>query len=377
MLCRWILLHRRVHGKPVSINSLNFCTQRAAIENILRTELSKLLTQSFECILKIKSLFLHSEGFTNEAASKLLNRNDFLLEIKPEHMKKSFERLKKLNFEMSDIKIHPSILLQDESELLNNFQRLQEVGFKEVTAYRLANVRNIMSNSVEFNESFNFLPKNLNIVQSIFTVANIPVEMVHETKYDRDIALKAVHQLALRRYMIQQLGYKSSDIDAMWSQHSNLKARSLQSIVETARILEKIYGMPVRDLSKYMLTMQPGDIEELLAAETELALESDIDIRKVMALGPKCNLTRIKEIQKICSPYKIPNYVTRFSPKIFYINFDTLTTRLNQLSKLKRADEFFQHVTIGRVILNLGRIQTQMKFMKMDFDTAFSDTFVE
>lgn len=320
---------------------------------------------------------MYSEGFTNEHTSKLLNKNDFLLLIKPEQLKKSFQRLRKLKFETTDIKIHPSILLQDEYELLNNFQRLQEVGFKEVTAYRLANVRHIMSNCVQFNESFNFLPKNPNIVKNIFMVANIPVGEMNETKYDPEITLKAVHQMALREYFIQRHGYKSSEIDGMLQQHSILKLRSLQSIVKTAKMLENIYNTPVKNLNHCMLTMQPEEIEELLVSGSTLALESNIDVRKVMTLGAKFNLTRIKEVQMICSPFKIPDYVIAFSPKLFYMNYDTLRERLDHLSKLKQAEAFFQHVTIGRVIINMGRIRSQMKSMKMDFNTSFNDTFVE
>lgn len=289
-------------------------------------------------------------------------------------MKKSFRRLKRLNFSICDIRTHPTVLLQSDFELLNNFQRLHEIGFSEVTVYRLANIRNILSKSVHFNQCFNFLPKNINIIEHIYMVAKVPFETDDDnTQYDNEIQLSEIHRMALRSYMINCIGYTSSCVDEIWNNWPFLKVRSLQSLVESRQLLENIYKIPTNQLPKHIFSMHPEEIEELLVADNV----SGIDVRNIMTIGPKCNLTRIKEIQMICEAHKVPQYALAFSPKLFFMNVDTLKSRLNQIRKLKQGNEFLQHISIGKVILSMGRLKLYTKSEKMRFNSVFNHTFVK
>lgn len=312
-------------------------------------------------------------GFTKEQTTKLLIKNRFLLEIPPKKMIKSFQALKKLYFEKRDIKTHPKLLLQSHYELINNFQRLQEVGFHEVTAYRLANTREIMSQSVHFNQCFNFLPENRNILQNIFSVAMVSTEPIDQTAYDRDMKLGTVHRSALRNYLLHRIGYSIKDIDEIWLNYSSLKNRSLQSIDKTTRLLEQIYDMPMKNLPKLSLTMNPTEIEELL----QIGTICGVDVRKIMILAARCNAERLKEIQRICHSYNVPDYVLVHSPKLFFLNYDTLESRLNVISRLKRPNEFLRHVGIGRVILCMDRLRAYLNSKRLNFNAIFNDTFIE
>lgn len=288
-------------------------------------------------------------------------------------MKKSFQALRKLHFPTSDIKIHPNLLLQSDHQLINNFQRLQEVGFAEVTAYRLANIKKIMSKSVYFNQCFNFLPSTVNVLQNIFTVANVPCQQIVENAYDRDMKLEVVHRMALRQYMLNHIEFTPPHIDEMWHYYPVLKTRSLQSLSKSVELLEKSYNKAINKLPKHLLIMQPEDIKELLEVKTIYG----VDVREIMTMAPKCNLSRIEEIQIICRSYGIPDYALAYSPKLFFVNFDTLKNRLNRISKLKRANTFYKHAAIGKLILNMDRIKTYVETKKLDFDAVFDDLFVE
>lgn len=286
-------------------------------------------------------------------------------------MRKSFQALHKLHFEKRDIKLHPKLLLQSYFELINNFQRLQEVGFREVTAYRLAHARELLSQSVHFNQSFNFLPHR-NILQNIFAVAKVSTEPIDPSEYDRDMKLELVHQKALRKYLLNRIGYLESDIDEMW-QYYAMKSRSLQSIDKTTRLLESAYNTPMINLPKHALTMNPEEIEELL----QMGTICGIDVRKIMTIAKKCNVKRLQEIQRICYTYNMPDYTLASTPKLFFMGYDTLESRLNVISKLKRSNEFLQHVGIGRLILGMDRLKTNVNSKNLDFDTVFDDSFIE
>lgn len=324
--------------------------------------------------LRISTIFPHQTGgFTKEATTKLLTKNRFLLEIPPKKLRKSFQALRKLHFHQGDIKTHPKVLLQSHYELINNFQRLREVGFNEVTAYRLANIREIMTRSVHFNQCFNFLPPNQNILQNIFAVAKVPTEPIDATAYDRNMKLEEVHQKALRKYMLDRIGYSNEDIDDIWHNYSIVRNRSLKSIDQTTRLLEAVYDTPMKHLAKHSLTMNPEEIEELLKIDTICG----INVRKIMSVIPRCNVERLREIEKICFAYDVPDYVLAFSPKLFSVNSNTLENRLNMISKLQRPNRFLQHVAIGRLILCMDRLRTYLESTSLDFDSVVNESFIQ
>lgn len=287
-------------------------------------------------------------------------------------MRKSFQALQKLHFEKRDIQIHPKLLLQSYYELINNFQRLQEVGFREVTAYRLAHANELMSQSVHFNQCFNFLPHR-NILHNIFAVAKVSTGPIDQSAYDRDMKLELVHQKALRKYMLDRIGYSDADIDNIWQNYAFMKSRSLQSLDKTTRLLESVYDTPMINVPKVALSMNPEDIEELLQMDTICG----VDVRKIMTIEKKCNVERLENIQRVCHAYNVPDYVLAFAPKLFFVNVDTLKNRLNEISKLKRSNEFLQHVGIGRLIVCMDRLQTYVSLKGMKFSTVFNDSFVE
>lgn len=319
------------------------------------------------------NLFIQSGGYTKEATTKLLMKNPFLHNISPKEMRQSFQALQKLNIEKRDIKTHPKLLLQTHFQLLNNFQRLLEVGFKEVTAYRLANAKEIFSQSVHFNQCFNFLPTNQNILNNIFSKAKILTESIDHTAYDRNMKLETVHRMALKKYMIDHIGYSVKDIDALWYKFAQLKNRSLLSIDRSVRLLESIYNKPMKDLPMRSLAMHPEEIEQMLHVDTVCG----VDVRNLMILGARCNLARLREIKQICRSYNILDYVLGYSPKLFFMNYDTLQDRLNVISKLERANEFFKHVAIGRVILFMERLRYYCESKSMDFNKVFNDNFIK
>lgn len=280
--------------------------------------------------------------------------------------------MKRLNFSTGDIKTHPHILLQSDFQLLNNYQRLQEVGFNDVSLFRLANFKNIFSRSIHFNQSFNFLSQGINVYENIFKVANVSVD-TKNINYSRDMKLKSIHQMALRNYLTNCIEYSLREIDKIWLIYPSIHTRSLRSIHESAQLLEEMYGTAVKQLPKFILTMQPEEIKELRDAETV----NGIDVRKIMTLQAKCNLTRIKELQSVFEDYKIPDCVIINYPKLFTMNVDTLKERLNIVCKMKRGREFLQHAAVGSLIYRIGSIEIFAKSKGKSFDSIFNDHFIE
>lgn len=325
--------------------------------------------------LKKSSIFFSilSSEWSQEMSTKFVSKNKFLLDIKPHELKKSLQRLKRLEYSVSDIRTHPTALLQNDFQLLNNFHRLKEVGFANVTLHRLANVKKIMSKSVHFNQTFNFLPKNINILQHIHSVAKVAYTPNDNMTYEPEMQLETVHKIALRNFMLNHIKYSPPILDEIYFKYPGLGVRSLGSIQQSATLLEGAFKTTINQLPQYILTMQPEDIQEMLDEGTVCG----IDVRNVMVSSRRCNLERIREIQKIFHSYKIPEYVLGLTPILFSMNFDTLRERIDTICKLKRANEFLNHIDIGKVISIMGRLRICTDSRNMQFGDVFNDDFVE
>lgn len=209
-------------------------------------------------------------------------------------------------------------------------------------------------------------------MENIYTVAKVPFDKI-DTYYDREIQLDSLHRRALRNYMLNFMEYASPDMDEIWFNFPSLKARSLQSFVESKQLLEDTYNLPIKQLPKFILTMEPEEIKELLTVDTV----SGINVRDLMTLAPRCNLARIRDIQIVCNTYKVPDYALAFSPKLFFLNVETLKQRLDQIMKFEQYDEFLRHVSIGRVILGMGRLKIYAASQRKRFNSIFNEKFVK
>lgn len=374
-MLKWTLNHVKTFKRHKSSCPAKYSSEE--IDTVLRSEMSKLmncipLEDSILIKIILAYIFNQTGGIRKEITAKLIEKNNFLLQIKPEKLKKSLQRLKKLNFENGDIRTHPRILIQSEYQLLNNFQRLREVGFQQITAYRLTNCQNFMAKSVHFNQSFNFLPKEINVIENTFNVANVPITLSDiEKTYENEMQLEAIHRLALKLYFLNRMKFTHQEIDNLWYIYPVLKSRSLQNIHELVQLLEKVYNTPVNQLPRHILKKQPEEIENLLNLETV----SGVNVQNIMRLSPMCNVRRVNECEAICMSYKIPDYVISYSPKLLLMDSDILKERLTKLSKL--SQEFMQHVAVGKLVLVMGRIKSYILSQNMDFDAVFNKTFVK
>lgn len=372
MLLSWIFDRQRIFKQLQWLKKCEYCTDAAAIRSVLRSEASKFSKIFFKCHqLKHKiTFFFHCLDCTNEIATKILTKNEFLLRIDPNEMKKSIQLLKRLNFLICDIKAYPRILLQSDDKLLNNFQRLHEVGFTKVTPYRLANITGIMKKSVHFNQAFNFLPK-LDVYKNTYAVAKIPFNADDCTSCSQEMRLGSVHQLALRNYMLNRIEYTQPEIDEIWFNYPSMKQRSLQSIHESAQLIEEMLGKPVKQLPKFILTMQPEDIKEMRNVKSVCG----VDVVNILTLGPRYNLARLKEIQQIFWMYEVPDYVVVNAHHLFKLSVDTLTERLDRLYGMARGKEYLRHISVGRLIMNMNRMEIYAKSQGKTFQSIFDEKF--
>lgn len=230
-----------------------------------------------------------------------------------------------------------------------------------------------MQASVHFNECYNFLPKTGNIIENAFQVANIPMRTEDETQYSNKMKLETVHRMAIRNYLIHHINCSSKEVDTMWYYYPSQRTLSLQNISCTVQILEDMFNTSIDRLPRHLLVHHAEDLVEL---RNEGSI-CGIDIRELMLLLPRCNVTRLKELRNVCYLYNLSDYAIAFSPRLFQMNVDTLSERLKNIAKLSRSQEFFRHAAIGRLITSMGQLTNYLESEQMHFWDTFNDTFVE
>lgn len=301
-----------------------------------------------------------------------MNKNKFLTKIKPHELKKSIKTLKELEFHSSDIKTHTKILLQSPDQLRNNFQRLNEVGFSLVTAHRLSNCKQIMSNSVHFNQCFHFLPKDIDIIQNIFAVAKVPIE-VERFMYKPFNELNTVHRIALNFYMQKRAFFTNDEIVHILKKFPSIKSRSIKSIEQTVQLLENAFDIPVRKIPRFLLQKQPEEIKQIL----DLEHVCDIDIRTIIRLQRRCSVKQIQANKIVLDRYNVPYYSVKKNKYIFCLHPDTLNARLKTISNVTRSSEFMQHIGIAKLVCRMGQLEKYAASNNLDFGTMFNERFIE
>lgn len=259
-------------------------------------------------------------------------------------------------------------------QMLFLFCSLKEIGYSTVTAHRLINFKTIMDNSVYFNESINFLPKNINIIKNIFIEANVSIDIDDSmVGYKPTFKQATVYDIALKYYLKKRLHLEPNDDGEFAKLYPSLQSRSISSIEKTAKMLEQAYNMPAHKLPKHFFREQPHTIQNLLGMGSIYG----IDICSIISMTAFKGLDRLIEVAKIAERYEIPAYTMAFSKQLFYMQPNLLEEHLATLLKFPRGKEFLQHIAIGKLLLRMSRIRQRIESMNLDYTQTFNERLIE
>lgn len=293
-------------------------------------------------------------------------------DIDSDQLKETIDLFEKKKFDLSIIKAYPE-LLNYRSYILNDFcHLLKELGFENVTASRLMNMKQIMSNSVSFNANFLFLRENKNIIQNILDAVPIPIEIQEIPTYETSDTLSSIHTKAFEIYVQKRLQISPDEVNEFKYLFVRKINRSILGIEHSLKLIEKSMEKPtsLRNCLKYALKLYPEQIVEL----TQI---NGINSRKLITWHTQVPVNRYLEIRKIIKKYNIPDYVIHYNTKVIKLSPDTVASNLKLISSQIKDKKYFEHVAFGHLIVNLSRFQNYMKQQKIDFKTTFDDKFVE
>lgn len=323
--------------------------------------------------------FLSSSSSSSELTDNQIKRilkSSGISTLDPDQLSDTIDELMKKNFNPFEVSAYPHILLKPSFIINDHCHILAEVGFNDLTAYRLHHCKQIMNNSVRFNVSFYSTPKHKNILQNIFEVADLPNCWAFIQKfginYKSTDSLYKIHKIATKIYLQHYLKLSDEEI-ARYMSSNIMKLRSIQGIRENAKLIEGSFEKPFsNNLYRYQFDMYPEQIRKLLNLEQVCG----IDVRDLMTSAFVSSERYIRTME-IIKQYKIPNYVLRFCRRVFHLHPDTLATNLEIISQRVSDQNIFQHIGIGFLVVNINQLRSFMEKEEVDFDAAFNEDFIE
>lgn len=289
--------------------------------------------------------------------------------VSPVTLANSLNLLKSLKLERAEIRQFPDLLLCNASRLDNHYMRLRECGYHHITAHRLKNHDKIMSQSVHFNKSYNFLPPLTNVFESIALSARINLDEAEPFAYNERLPMREVHLAAAKIFLMQRLKISYSEVTRMFYRLPALKDRSIKSIGQNIDLFEHELKLPIDQIIQTNLLNAWSLTTEKVVKMRKLG---GVDLQTFILAEPQVltvEFDNIRDIDEIIAKYRISPNAVVYCKKIFRMHPETLRENLELIQRLSvEPHDVFQRHAILKLARNLNMIQRYLETYNCDAD---------
>lgn len=283
-----------------------------------------------------------------------------------------------MDLSRTEIASYPLMLLRHDYILNDNRRLLMEIGLKDVTAYRIHSFQQILNASVQFNQQFHFLPRDINIFEHIFDVAKIDVKIGDNVRYKRTDSLLKIHIIALVHYLQQRLNLSKEKVVETINQNIFCNGRSIRGIEDSIMIAERTANRALtsENVQSYCLKLFPEQIKSIF----ELKSIYGIDVLELICTRPNSihfPMERCLKSAEVLQKYNIPEHVVRRYKSLLFRNPGDLAEDLELISSIASDGKYFQHVYFGTLLLHIRRLKMNMEQQKIDFYKTVDERFIE
>lgn len=303
---------------------------------------------------------------------KFLRKYPSIRSRPPQKIKRSLEILKSLSIDAIDVKHYPNLLIFNEHQLENFYKKLSECGYEKIPPGLLSRYNVIMRQPIHLNKSFDFLPKQVNVVESIMHKTGLGIKLDDKFVYDERISMQTVYMQLMKFFLIQRLDLKEDHVLHLLEERS-FSNISIAAIAETIDLLEKELGFDKERIGKAIyLKVYPRNLKNLL----DLKRVFNLNIKEVISRCPVILIQdtgAVLEVIKLLQDHRIPDYAVAMYPKVFAIAPQTLKQRLRDISELRHNELMLKHPNILKIIHYIERIKKRIA----DIDTEASSICLE
>uniref|UniRef100_A0A1B0BFD1 Uncharacterized protein n=1 Tax=Glossina palpalis gambiensis TaxID=67801 RepID=A0A1B0BFD1_9MUSC len=306
------------------------------------------------------TFFVKNIGSSASKWKAILKKYPTLQTLKEKEVINTVEVLKKLNFNVNDIILKPTILCTGTHSLKNRYYVLKECGFNNISISLLSRYLVAMNKDVGTLKSFNHIPYDLDVIEKLRqTFTDIDIQLPDDMVCNENIELKALRQHFMSYYLQQRLNWNQKDTTKLWSAYGRIRHKSFYSVQKMIKLLSEELQFSSERISKNAFTLC-ADFQNVERILRDIPSIDGEDIREILHKFPKimmspCNalITTLKHIKD----YGIKEDAVLRCLEVLTLGPDTVLERLKDLNEV----EEFQVLNCNPRVLRLVHYQNKAR----------------
>ncbi|XP_055639815.1 transcription termination factor 5, mitochondrial [Toxorhynchites rutilus septentrionalis] len=294
-----------------------------------------------------------------------LTKHQFLAELDPAGVRKKVEYLRYLNAKNEEIIQHPGVLYPHLITLENRTEILRECGFVEsLNIVTLSKYVKLVKQRIKTLKMNHLIPLDLDMIAQLTNQFDPKVSP--RIEHNDEILLQDLREKFLNEFLRKRLDLTEAEFKKLWKSYANVKHKSFGHTQRVIDILQYDYKFE-RDKIVSNLYLLYADPENLLRYPKVVPSIAGMDIADVMLRQPKILMVQcdnVKEVLDLLSKNKIDHAGILKYSTILTLSPSTVSTRLEELRKVREFDILFEHPKILKLIAYQRKAAIRLDFLQ-------------
>ncbi|CRK91162.1 CLUMA_CG004847, isoform A, partial [Clunio marinus] len=264
----------------------------------------------------------------------------------------------------NQIYLNPTCLLLNSKAMSNRFNVLVECGFTNYHIKGLQRFVSIMKMSISHLKANNYIDKHTNVPERLLNYFDIQIEI--NRQQDKTISLASLRELIIKLYLEEKLQASKEEVSKVWEKYSNLRCRSLHSIVNIINLLQDKLDLDGKKIisNGSLLFACPDNFNRIL---NEIPSIAEVPMKQLLKKRPTIILTNVDSIKGVIEEIKsfgIIEEAILTSPRVLNLAPETVSHRLNELKTIKEFNALKGNPRILTLIYFHKKVQSRLDFLK-------------
>lgn len=314
---------------------------------------------------------------------KIIKNNYPLCKAEFKEVAETNEYLKENQFQITDIRENPTILLSNKSTIENRSKILRECSFQDVKIMFLARYVFVMNRNINILKAYNYIDPSTNVARNLQNFLQLNSTLKEDL--GDSVILNDLRISVLNLYLKEHFDCNNQQITKLWKTYPRLKHRSFEYITATVDILRNHLNFSNERIinNGYLLYADPHNIIDILNYIPTIAGH---DVREILMRRPKIMMSNWESIEKIIKYIKqsgIPEKAIAKCLEVLTLGPDTIMERLMDLKKVDEFSVLCNHPRVLRLVHYQNKAMTRLNYLQqlkvkcasLHILSASSDTF--
>lgn len=278
-------------------------------------------------------------------------------------LRHSYEQLRKMNYQRSDVLQHPKVLAKNALTIYNHYHVLHEIGFRTVDIPAINRYISIINRSVDDLKSLALIDAQLDLPQRLADCLHVRLDP--QRKYDTAGPVRQLRRVVFNTFLTDHLRMSESEQTRIWSTYTNLRNKSFRSMYGAVQLCEQLVGMDRERIKQhpYVLYADPDNIRQICA----LGTLGGIEARQLIWRRPKIMMTNCRNllrVEQVIREFGVPDKAFASCVEIFTLSPQTVHERLCDLRKVREFEVLVNHPRVLRLVHYQMKARARLEYLR-------------